>query len=375
VTSDARERGWLRRHPRKTALALALVLLVAADQVLGRALIRPSPGSFRCSHPYYHHGFRPNIETTARWGEREYPMCTNSLGFRDRAPREVALEPAGRRILLMGDSFVEGIGVTWDESFAGLLAADLGARAEVLNGAAVSYAPMIYRLKVEYLLREVGLRFDELLVFVDISDIQDEVNYKSFTPHLPGLGARLGARLEGFLATSSLVYDLVSRVRRQARGGVDNALDVDELAENEIYFRDLEAYQQGKPREEVELGRWEWTIAEPLMEAWGREGLELARADMHALVALCRERGIDVRVSVYPSPVQILMKDRDSIQVRYWRDFCAAEGIGFIDLFPLFLSGETGRPRAVYNQYFIPGDMHWNAEGHRLVADELMRHL
>jgi len=365
----------LRRHPRLAALAIALALLLGADLALGAWLIRPSAGSFRCPHPYYHHGFRPNVSTTARWGTREYAMHTNSLGFRDRAPREVPLVPDGRRILLMGDSFVEGIGVPWEETFVAHLEEGLRGRAEVLDAGAVSYAPMIYRLKTEYLLEDVGLRFDELVVFVDISDVQDEVNYQSFRPRRPGALDRAVSGVEAVLARRSWTYDTLAGYLRQERGGVSNALDADTLAENEIYFRDLEAYGEGKTQAEVEMGRWEWTIAPPLMEAWGKKGLELAKADMQALVALCRARGIGVRVCVYPSPVQILMKDRDSIQVSFWREFCQAEDVELIDLFPTFLGKDAGRPRAVYNEYFIPGDMHWNAAGHRLVAAALLERL
>jgi len=366
--------GWLRNHPRTAALGLALLLALAADLLLGALLIRPSAGTFRALHPYYHHGFLPDVSTTTRWGEREYAMHTNSLGFRDAAPREVALEPAGRRVLLIGDSFVEGIGVPWEETFVARLGEALGPSVELLNAGAVSYSPLLYRLKVEYLLEEVGLRFGELVVFVDISDVQDEVLYQSFVPRRPtGLDALLaGAR--AVLLRCSFGFHAVSAILREREGGISNALDAETLADNSIYFRDLAAYQVEGGQKAAELGRWEWTIAPPLMEAWGNRGLELARADMRALVELCRARGIAVTVVVYPSPVQILMKDVDSLQSRTWREFCAAENVAFVDLFPVF-HGAAELPRGIYKRFFIPGDVHWNAEGHALVAGELARRL
>jgi hypothetical protein len=363
--------GWLRRHPRLTALALALVLALAADLVLGAFLIRPSAGSFRTLHPYYHHGFLPGVSTTTRWGEREYAMHTNSLGFRDAAPRAVPLEPRGRRVLLIGDSFVEGIGVPWEESFVALLAADLGPAVELLNAAAVSYSPLLYRLKVEYLLQEVGLRFGELVVFIDVSDIQDEVLYQSFEPRRPTRADRWRSTARALLQRHSFGFHALTALQRQREGGISNAFDAEALADNSIYFRDLASYQVEGGQAEVEKGRWEWTIAEPLMEAWGKQGMDLAWTDMRALVRLCRERGIEVTVCVYPSPVQILMKDEDSIQVRAWRRFTEETKVGFIDLWPLFVGEAAGRPRAVYERYFIAGDMHWNGAGHALVAREL----
>lgn len=364
-------RTWFLRHPRTTALALVLALALATDLVLGLFLIEPDAGTFRAPHPYYHHGFLPDVSTTTRWGEREYPMHTNSLGFRDGSPRAVALEPAGRRILVIGDSFVEGIGVPWEETFTARLAEELGPAVEVLNAGAVSYSPLLYRLKVEYLLAEVGLRFGELVVFVDISDIQDEVLYQSFVPRRPTRSDRAVAAARTFLLRRSFGFHALSSILRARRGGVSNAFDADALADNSIYFRDLAAYQVEGGQAEAEKGRWEWTLAEPLMEAWGRKGLALAEADMRALAERCRAHGIEVTVVVYPSPVQILMEDLESVQVTFWRAFAADTGVRFLDLFPSFIGPAAGRPRGVYKRYFVEGDVHWNAAGHALVAEKL----
>jgi hypothetical protein len=295
-------------------------------------------------------------------------MITNSLGFRDAAPREVSLEPSGRRILFIGDSTVEGIGVPYEETFCALLQERLGSSVEILDAGAVSYSPLLYRLKVQYLLEEVGLRFGELVVFIDISDIQDEVNYQGFVPRLPTRADRIWAAARNFLGAHSFAFYAASSLLRARRGGVSNAIDVDTLADNAIYVRDLPAYQVEGGQAEVEKGRWEWTIAPPLMEAWGKKGLELAKADMQGLVELCRARGIPVTLVVYPSPVQILMGDLDSIQVRFWQRFSTEAQVALVNLFPAFVGEDAGRPRGVYRRYYIENDVHWNAAGHALVA-------
>ena len=45
------------------------------------------------------------------------------------------------------------------------------------------------------------------------------------------------------------------------------------------------------------------------------------------------------------------------------RDFCAAEGIAFLDLTPVLQT----KVAAGYNMYF-PDDSHWNAAGHEVAA-------
>ena len=48
---------------------------------------------------------------------------------------------------------------------------------EVLNAGVGSYSPIIYWRKIKYLIEDVGLRFDEVVVYIDISDAQDEASY------------------------------------------------------------------------------------------------------------------------------------------------------------------------------------------------------
>ena len=85
---------------------------------------------------------------------------------------------ANHRLLLLGDSFVEGMGFSYGDTFAGRLAHELKAEGiEVLNGGTRSHSPKLYYLKLRYLTEVRGFKFDEVYVFVDISDIQDEIVY------------------------------------------------------------------------------------------------------------------------------------------------------------------------------------------------------
>src|SRR6266481_9006065 len=86
--------------------------------------------SARIADPVYDHGLAANFDGYDIWGEARYRLITNNFGFKDATVRDVPLKSSSRRILLMGDSFVEGIGMTFDHSFAGLLERAGGERAE-----------------------------------------------------------------------------------------------------------------------------------------------------------------------------------------------------------------------------------------------------
>jgi hypothetical protein len=55
-----------------------------------------------------------------------------------------------------------------------------------------------------------------------------------------------------------------------------------------------------------------------------------------------------------------------SLQEKAWREFAAGKDVDFINYFPIF--SQVGADEAS-ERYFIPGDVHWNAEGHKLIAE------
>lgn len=131
---------------------------------------------FRVAHPVYGHTFPPNYEGDEQWGTTRNNVVTNSLGFKDATSREVPLRPDRKRVLFVGDSFTEGVGVPYEETFVGLGSAF--PNLDVLNAGVSDYGPSVYYLKTKYLL-DLGLQVNEIIVYVDISDVADEaVSYR-----------------------------------------------------------------------------------------------------------------------------------------------------------------------------------------------------
>ena len=73
--------------------------------------VQRSAEPFHRANAQYHHDLKPRYDGKAIWGPFEYHMVTNSLGFRDSSAREVPLHGTSPRVLIMGDSFTEGIGI------------------------------------------------------------------------------------------------------------------------------------------------------------------------------------------------------------------------------------------------------------------------
>src|SRR5579871_2521693 len=112
--------------PRQAVLNAGMVcycvaLLLLFDFLYSSLTMGEDGRRARIPNPVYDHGFSANFDGYDVWGEVRYRLITDSLGFKDGSVREVALQSNLRRVLLIGDSFTEGIGMEFDDSFAGLL--------------------------------------------------------------------------------------------------------------------------------------------------------------------------------------------------------------------------------------------------------------
>ena len=325
----------------------------------------------RIANPVYDHGFATDFVGHDVWGEVRYPLITNSLGLKDASPRDVALKSASRRILLIGDSFAEGIGMPFEDSFAGLLQLAGQQRAdkvEFLNAGVASYSPSVYYKKIKYLL-DAGLQFDEVLLFSDPSDVTDEASnyfcidddpqYRKFCTASEGsMQKGTSVRKSDFLIDRFVVTNrlriAIKRWSQALRGNRKRALATDR-------------------------GRIGWSIpgfdvtseTRPL----GAEG-GVARSlqNMGKLADLLAARNIPLTIVVYPWAQQIAQGDRDSRQVALWQQFCEKRCKTFINLFPV-LFAEAEKDRNWYERLYIVGDDHFSAAGHALVAREVEKRL
>jgi lysophospholipase L1-like esterase len=343
-------------------LLFSVVLIGVLDVALGSLLHTLGvtlPGQrpdarFRARHDVYHHGLRPNTSDIGMWGVERYPVHTDDLGFKSARVKHTPLVSDAYRVLVLGDSFTEGLGVVHEETFVGVVNERLADRGiELLNAGAASYSPIIYWKKAEHLLATVGLEVDRVLVFIDLSDVRDEVSRYSLDEEGHVLSARDREPrrvLERFLQDHTILIGSVRELNRR-RGRL---------------FREVE------PRA-IDDERASWTYLDAAWERSGRRGIELETRYMDALLAFLAEQSVPLAIAVYPWPDQVLGQHLHDRQVSHWRQWAAERGVDFIDCYPAFIDGTP--PEAVVAETFIPGDVHWNRSGHARIAARILPYL
>ncbi len=158
----------------------------------------------------------------------------------------------------------------------------------------ISYSPAIYYRRLKYLIETEGFRFDEVVVFLDISDIQDEVSgvFLDEDDNVIGRGGGTADRwldsviepIRSFMKDSSLLYRFISEANRARKRLWTHA--------NECLERLGTRADDPRPlgleflRQQLVNPRNSWTFDEAVYQEWGREGLEIASANMDRLRAV-----------------------------------------------------------------------------------------
>ena len=364
-------------------LLFILFFILIVDFVFGWLFIPRSFSFFRTLHPVYHHGLIPNQKGLAAWGPLVYPFSTNSLGFRDASCREIKLKPDRKRILILGDSHTEAVGINFEDSFFGRLSTIAQRKnIDLLNGAVVSYSPKIHYLKAKYLLEEAHLSFHELWVFLDLSDLQNELAYEAFTPVKETGWWKFSNRFNKFMAAHSFLYSTISsRIdKKRIRDFSDAMKPFNEKSRSykpdniiELYatfFKDFNDKELIRSPAFHGVGEWYYDSTTIRL---AEKGIALGIQNMKLLAILCKQNNIKLKISVHPWQVQVSKQDTLDYYVKKWKDFCAMEGIDFISLYPVFINGEN--PAIANKKYYIPNDNHWTEVGHEKVARYLEQYL
>ena len=229
----------------------------------------------------------------------------------------------------MGDSFTEGIGTAWEKTFAGILASKMEPQGiEVLNGGTVSYCPHLIRLRLNELLDQ-GLRIDRVVLFFDISDVLNElqyrdlpdgsVRYEDYAPFQDQADAirkinQINAWLETTIERNFVILGAISR----------NLQLLWRSQEKKIGISDYD-----------QIPRWayEWPDYRGVYEKYVEEGLDRARRNLDAIASRCRKENVALTLVVYPWPQQIRRGTREGKGEKIWQKWCEEQGIDFISLY------------------------------------------
>ena len=351
-------------------ISFSLTIFFSADFIYSNFTWVEKPAAewkYRIHHKYFDHTLANNFRGKGKWGNSEYQVCTNNLGLRDSCKKT-----QGSRtkfdIAFIGDSVTEGLGMTYENTFVGMFANNFK-DINIANLSVSSYSPSVYLKKVEWFL-DKGISFDHLIVFIDISDIQDEaVNYReasdgsliSNNAPVPKIIKIKRHIKDNFLLSTKGVHALRSILKQDSKTE-NNISEIERIVWTDHWINARSAWTYNKDS----LGYGDIGV---------QGGINKAIDYMTRLHELLQKKNIKLSIGVYPWPAQInelLNIDTVNRQSKIWRDFCLSRCEMYVDTFPFFSKlVESSGVEEVYNKFYIKGDVHFNKDGNHLIYSVL----
>ncbi len=334
---------------------------------------------WRISSDKYHHGILPNTNEIETWGGKlRKQLITNSIGFIDQSNREIKkIAPSKKRVLLIGDSFIEGAGLNYEHTVAGLLDSHLGEKYDVLNSAVGSYSPSIYFKKTKYYL-DKGYKFDQAIVFLDVSDIYDELfiqfdekgEIKTFT-ETKNRGAlkTYFYKIGRFLRDNTIIFRILALIS-----------DKTEILKNYTKLKFKAASELDKKffstnRDDVmfyrmtHIDRGYWTYNQEKF-MYVDKGLKQSEKYLIKLFNLLDKNNISSTLIIYPWPTQIFYGDK--FHEQYWINFAKKYNIEILSMYEYF---KSNNPKKLIFDNFLYGDIHWNKNGTKIIFENLIKNI
>jgi len=297
----------------------------------------------------------------------EHPIAftTDAHGFRN------PVELSHADVALVGDSYVEGWGISDDETISARLASRL--QAPVANLGTAGYGSL-QELQV---LERNALALDPHLVawfFFEGNDLDDDQNFENAMIDRPAAGKR-AAPVSAPVPFSHRWRDFVDR------SFTWNAFQelrqlTDRLVPNRVstfgWFRDAQGVSH-------QIYFYDFYATRPFTD-FERERLQVTDATLRRAADDCRRRGVEFAVYFVPIKFRVY---RDAVTFppgspclkwtpwdleSQMRTLCERAGIRFVSLTTLMREAAS-RGILLYQ----PADSHWNAAGASFVADLVAR--
>ena len=329
-------------------------IIVSPERIIAKEReFQEKEKTYRIKNEYFHHSLASNVKAQSTWpNSKPYLTCTDKFGFRISCIENNNEKKNNKNIVFIGDRVTEGLGLDYEKSFTGMF--NNYSENNIINMGVSSYSPIIYLKKIQYFVLK-GLDIDHVVVFIDISDIDDEANYYyecEDSKNVCGYSWQNQSNINPIKKKEeNFLFPFYEKIKIETK-------NLKRKIKPKIYIY-RENYQRSM-----------WTYVEGTDEI--KKGINNSIKHMTSLHSFLKAKNISLSVVVYPHPGQIIYDSKNSKQVKIWKKFCQNKCKNFINLFPTFF---VEKPKLtsmeIIKKYYIKYDVHFNELGNKKIFDAL----
>ena len=349
-------------------------------------LIKANKDSFenRVFNKNYNYTFKKQAQFTSRYDDNIYQIFTNDLGFRDDSTQP--LDRDKEYSILIGDSFIEGVGLDYKDTIVGILNKKLANnKFKFLNAGVASYSSYIYLRKIEDIIKNNSdLKVKKVIVFLDKSDVSDDEKYLNKPAFFKNTkGKFINQRKEDFwgdlrelsfwrfytkqtisgkiikLGTDQ-IENFLSNIKK--RSFISKKLNKSFFEVTEIEIKAIKSINN-KPH----IRNW---YLGPTWEERTKKNIKFSVENLNKLKDFLRKKNIDFLVVLYPWSFEI---DNEEIREKYLEfiiPLLNENKINNLSVYEGFLKGNIYES---IGKNYLYNDIHFNKNGNQVIVNELLR--
>ena len=349
-------------------------------------LIKANKDSFenRVFNKNYNYTFKKQAQFTSRYDDNIYQIFTNDLGFRDDSTQP--LDRDKEYSILIGDSFIEGVGLDYKDTIVGILNKNLANnKFKFLNAGVASYSSYIYLRKIESIIQNNSdLKVKKVIVFLDKSDVSDDERYLNKPAFFKNTkGKFINQRKEDFLGDlkelnfwrfytkqtisgkiiklgTDQIEDFLSNIKK--RSFISKKLNKSFFEVTELEIKAIKSINN-KPH----IRNW---YLGSTWEERTKKNIKFSVENLNNLKNFLEKKNIDLLVVLYPWSFEIDNKEIRKKYLEFIIPLFNENKINNLSVYDGFLKGNIYES---IGKNYLYNDIHFNKNGNQVIVNELLR--
>lgn len=315
----------------------------------------------------FHHEIAPIINVNEFWGKNKYKVKTNDLSMRINKNEDFFVDKNKEFIAFIGDSFVYGSGINYNDHFISQLDKK---NYNYLNLGYVSYSPSIYFKKIKYLVEKQNLKLKKIFIFIDHSDIQDEGLFyredkkgnivRNWLSDDEISKKNFKYKIKNYFKQNSFIFKLYENLNNASISEKTNmCIDQDQKKLNFKEFIDMERFGYGY-KDNIKN------------EKWAKDGIKKITKYLDNIKELSLKYNFEITIVNYPSAPEVIdnISSENTEHFKFLNSWSNKNDITFIDTRFDFIVEKNIND---YINNFIHCDVHWNKNGHSIIAKNIKK--
>lgn len=345
---------------------LSISILLIVDFSLSKTIYKESSCfNFHYYKKGYYYDLKKNCESKYRFksGFPTVNLFTDNKGLR-ASKKNKDKDLNQDNIFLFGDSFTFGVGLNYEDTFAGIIEKKFP-NYNFLNFAVGSYSPTVYLHRLNQAIKK-NIIPKKIFVFLDLTDVIDESQRWIFDEdlNLPIKPEQRKNKKNFFKKNFKLSYEMINLIRYSLR---NNKNKINYLINNK---KNIKTSIQGQFTylTEENLNKIFWK------KNTFQKGLKNIRYNINEISKTSEEIEAKLFIVIYPWAETLYFGQNTFSWSDFGKSLCINSSCKTIDAIPDFIEFKKNEENWPSKLYFV-GDEHFNEGGAKLLSKTLIKEL